>query len=137
MLGDVSQVAVALRGCCPGGVARHGAGPGRHDHGCFGRALGDLAIDAVLVIGTVRREQGERTRLVKQGADLGSVIGVAGGEHSGKDPPGVGIHPDVQLAPGPAGACAVLLKQPLARAAQLQPGAVHQQVHGTSAGPRQ
>jgi hypothetical protein len=42
----------------------------------------------------------------------------------------VGVHPDVQLAPRPTLPDAMLLDQPFARAAQLQPGAVHQQVHG-------
>src|SRR4051794_28624831 len=41
----------------------------------------------------------------------------------------------LHLAPGPAPSRAMLLDQPLARAAQLQARAVHQQVHGLGAGP--
>ncbi len=78
---------VALSGRRPGGIARHGARPGRHDYGCFGRAPGDLAIDAVLVIRAVGCERGNRTCLIKQGADLRGVIDVAGAQRGRDDPP--------------------------------------------------
>src|SRR3954463_14831964 len=38
-----------------------------------------------------------------------------------------------KLPPGPTGAGSVLLEQPLPGPAQPQPGAVHQQVHGSGA----
>src|SRR4051795_5462826 len=56
--------------------------------------------------------------------------------HRRDDPPGVGIHADVELPPGPARAGAVLLDQPLTRATQLQARAVHQQVHGFAVAAR-
>lgn len=87
-------------------------------------------------MGTIGGERGERTCLVKQGADLGGVVDVAGAQRGRDDPPGVGIHPDVPLAPGPTRARAVLLEQSLARSAQFKPGAVNQQVHGSGAGSR-
>jgi hypothetical protein len=52
------------------------------------------------------------------------------------DPAGVGIDPDVQFAPRQAPARTVLLYQPFAGARQLQPSAVHQQMHGLGAGLR-
>ena len=115
------------------GVAQHGAGLRWHNHrGAWGM-LGNLAVDAVPVVRPVGRVRGERTRLVKQRSHLRGVVDIAGGQRGRGGPPGVGIHADVQLSPGPAGARAVLLGQPLARSAQLQPGAVHQPAHGTGA----
>src|SRR6202045_171261 len=53
-----------------------------------------------------------------------------GGQRRRDDPAGVGIDTDVQFAPRPAPARTVLLDQPFAGARQLQPSAVHQQMHG-------
>ncbi len=105
--------------------------------GRLGITRGDLAIDAVLIVSTVGSERGDRAiDLIEQRPDLRGIVDVAGGQRRRRDLPGVGIHGDVQLAPGPPCLRAVLLEQPFARAAKLQPGAVHQQVHGTGAWPR-
>jgi hypothetical protein len=91
--------------------------------------LGHCGGNAFLVVGAVRGKRGHRCRhLVEQGANLGAVIDVVGGQRHGDNLAILGIHADVQLAPGPACFGAVLLQQPLARAAKLQAGAVHQQV---------
>jgi len=66
--------------------------------------------------------------LIEQGANLGAVVDLLCRQHRRDDLPGVGIQADVQLPPGPARLGAVFLDQPLARAAELQAGAVHQQV---------
>jgi hypothetical protein len=66
--------------------------------------------------------------LVEQGLDLGSVIDVAVGQDGSDNPAGHRVEADVQFAPGTPPAGAVLLDQPLARAAELQPGTVNQQV---------
>ena len=51
------------------------------------------------------------------------------GQRGSHDLAGVGIQADVELAPRPPHLGAVLLDQPLAWPAQLQPRAVHQEVH--------
>ena len=51
-----------------------------------------------------------------------------GGQEGSDDPAGHHVKADVQLAPGAPLAGAVFLDQPFARPAQLQPGAVDQQV---------
>ncbi len=99
-------------------------------------AGGDLAIDAVLVVGAVGGERRDRAiHPIEQGPDLRGIIDVAGGQRRRRDLPGVGVHGDVQLASGAPCFCAVFLEQPFARAAQLQPRTVHQQMHGTGAWP--
>lgn len=88
------------------------------------------AVDAVLVIGAVAGERGDRPfHLVQQRTNLGGIIDIVCRQCSGNDLAGVGIHTDVQLAPGPAGPGAMLLDEPFARAAQLQSRAVDQQMH--------
>jgi hypothetical protein len=59
--------------------------------------------------------------LIEQGADLGAVVHLLGGQRHRDDLPGVGIQADVQLAPGPARLGTMLLNQPLAGPAELQP----------------
>src|SRR4051812_3427498 len=94
-------------------------------------ALGHVGVNTVLVVRAVRREGGDRVRdLVQQGADLGGVVLVAVGQRGGHDPAGLGVHAEMELPPRPAPLGAVLLDQPLARAGELQPRAVDQQVHG-------
>ena len=125
---------VTLSGRRLGRLARHRIRTRRHDDRGFGMAGGDLRVDAVLVVRAIAGERGDRTRnLVEQGTDLRAVIDIIGGQRRGDDPARVGIDADVQLAPGPAPSRAVLLDQPLTGAAQLQPSAVHQQMHGFGA----
>ena len=66
---------------------------------------------------------------------LGSRHRRRGGQRGGHNLAGVGVHAEVQLAPRPAHSGAVFLEQPLAWPAQLEPRAVHQQVHGLGIAP--
>src|SRR3954454_25383454 len=93
-------------------------------------ALGHVGVNALLVVRAVRREGGDRVLdLVQQGADLGGVVFVALGQGGGHDPAGLGVPAEMELPPSPAPRGAMLLDQPLARAVELQPRAVDQQVH--------
>jgi len=125
VLGDGPEVAVALRGRGLGRVARHRGGARRHDDGRFRMAGGDAGGDALLIVGSVAGEGGERfLDPVEQSAHLRAVVHVPGGQQGGDDLPGTGIQAEMQLAPRPAYLGAMFLPQPLSGAAQLQPGAV-------------
>ncbi len=114
VFGDAVKVSVPLSWCHIGRVARHRVGTWRHDDGRLGMALGDTGCDALLVVGAVAGERGERAyHLVEQRADLGAIVGIMAGQHGGEDLPGIGVHPEVQLAPGLACLRFVLFKQPL------------------------
>ncbi len=94
-------------------------------------APGDGGANALLVVCAVAGEGRHGSRdLVEQGADLGAVVHLLAGQRRRDDLPGVGVQADVRLAPGPACFRAVFLDQPLARAAELQAGAVHQRARG-------
>ena len=96
-----------------------------------GVALRDAVVDAILIVPTVAGERGQRARhLVEQGAGLGAVVHLAAGQRRGHDPARVGVHAEMELSPRPARARAVLLGQPLARATQLEPRAVHEKMQG-------
>src|SRR3954463_9906419 len=99
-------------------------------------AFGHDAGHVLPVLGAVTRERGYRSRLdlVEPGPDPRAVIGLVAGQLHGLDPASPGIHAQVQLAPGAACLGAMLLDQPLAGPAQLQPRAVHQQMYGLGAG---
>ena len=128
-LGDELEVAVPLGRLALSRLARHGCRARRHNDRRFGMALADAGVDAVLVVGAVARDLGDRPRhLVEQGANLRAVGNLAAGQHCGDDLAGVGVHTEVQLPPGPARLGAVFLDQPLAGPAQLQARAVHQGV---------
>jgi hypothetical protein len=61
---------------------------------------GDLTVDAVLIVGAMGGERGDRARdLIKQGTDLGGVIDIVRRQGGRGDLSGVGVHTDVQLAP--------------------------------------
>ena len=82
----------------------------------------NLAVDAVLIVSTVGGERGHRTvHLIEQGTDLRGIVDVVGGQRGRLDLPGVGVHSDVQLAPGPPCLRSVLLEQSFAGAAEFQP----------------
>src|SRR5207245_7136726 len=66
--------------------------------------------------------------LLQQGTDLRAVIDILAGQLGGNDLSRVGVHPDMELSPGPTHLCGVLLDQPLTGTAELEPCAVHQQV---------
>ena len=130
-------MAVALRGRGRGRVARHRRGAWRDNHRRFWMALGNAVVNAVLVVSAVGGERGHRARdLVEQGANLGAVVDLLGGQRRGDDLAALGIHADVQFSPRPARLGAVLFQQPLARAAQAQTRAVHQQMQGFAASAR-
>ena len=58
------------------------------------------AVDAVLIVDTVGGERAHRAvRLIEQGADLRGIVDVAGGQHRRRDPSGVSVHSEMQLAP--------------------------------------
>ncbi len=70
-LGNGLQVLVSLGWYRSGHRTRHSAGPGWHDHGSSGLLYGDLAVDAVFIVGTVGGEGGDWVRdLVEHGTDL-------------------------------------------------------------------
>jgi hypothetical protein len=79
----------------------------------------DFNVDVVAVVGAVAGDGCHRPiHLVEQSADLRAVVGILVGQHRGDDPPGVGVRREMQHSPRPAPLGAVLLHQPLARAAQ-------------------
>src|SRR3954464_7459383 len=99
-------------------------------------ALGDAGVDAGPVVRPITGERGHGPLdLTEQEIDPGAVIGVVAGQRRGHDPARVGVHAEVELSPRPTRARAVPLDQPLARPAQLQAGAVDQQVHGLGLAP--
>src|SRR5215211_5233407 len=59
-LGDELEVAVALGRRGLGRRAGHGCGARWYDDGCFGMALGDAGVDALLVVRPVAGERGDR-----------------------------------------------------------------------------
>src|SRR3984893_3049682 len=67
--------------------------------------------------------------LLKQGTDLRAVIDILAGQLGGDDLSSVGVHADMELSPGPTPPSGVLLDEPLAGTAELEPCAVHQQVY--------
>ena len=64
-------------------------------------------------------------------AELG--VGILVGQQRRDDPARIGVRGEMQLAPAAPPLAAMLLDQPLAGATQLQPRAVHQQVHRLTA----
>ena len=92
--------------------------------------LTDLTVDIVPIIAAVAGKRRNRARnLLQQATDLRAVIDILAGQLGGNDLSGVGVHPDMKLSPGPTHLCGVLLDQPLTGTAELEPGAVHQQVN--------
>src|SRR4051812_50208243 len=65
VLGDVPEMAVALRRLALGRPAGHGGRARRHDHGRLGVARGDAGVDAVLVVRTVGGERGDGSGTVR------------------------------------------------------------------------
>jgi len=58
---------------------------------------------AVLVVSAIAGERGHHARdLIEQGADLGAVVDLLGGQRGCDDLAAAGIHADVQLSPRPA-----------------------------------
>src|SRR5438309_9747758 len=119
-LGDQLQMPVALgrRGLCRG--AWHRARAWRHNDRRIRMTLADLMIDIVPIVRPIAGERRNRARnLLQQGTDLRAVIDFLAGQLGGEDLSGVGVHPDMELSPGPTHLCGVLLDQPLTGTAEL------------------
>src|SRR3954467_7461856 len=121
---------IALRRRDLRGFARHRICARGHDHGRSGMAGCNRGVAVVAVVGAIAGERRHRSiHLVEQGTNLRAVVGILVGQHRSDDPAGIGVRREMQPSPGPAPLGAVLLGEPLARATELQPRAVHQQVH--------
>src|SRR5260370_40400581 len=120
-------VALGRRAVCH--CAWHRARTWRYNDRRLRMTLADLTVDIVAIIGAVTGKRRNRARnLLQQGTDLRAVIDILAGQHGGNNLSRVGVHPDMELSPGPTHLCGVLLDQPLTGTAQFEPGAVHQQV---------
>jgi len=96
--------------------------------------LADLTVDIVPIVCSIAGKRRDRSgNLFKQGTDLRAVIDIFAGQLGGDDLSGVGVHADMELSPGPTRLCGMLLDEPLTRTAELEPGAVHQQVYRLAA----
>src|SRR5512134_2736469 len=99
-------------------------------------ARGDSCIDLVLIIGAVAGERGERiAELVEKRTGPRAVVDSLLCQLKGDNLAAVAIDAEMQLAPGSSPGGAVLLDQPFAGAAELHPGAVHEQVQGPGSEP--
>jgi glutathione S-transferase len=134
--GDHPQMAVAL---CRGGLGRstrHRACPRRHDDGSIWMTLGNRLTDLVLIVGAVGREGGNGIGdLTEQRIRHRGIVDFLPGHLNGDDLAAIGIDADVQLPPRPPAGRSVLFDQPFAGSAQLQPGAVHEQMQRAGCGP--
>jgi len=91
-----------------------------------GLTLGDGAVDGLAVVGAVGDHRGECTGdLREQGSDLGSVALLVARQLAGEDLAAVGVDREMEFAPLPPAALAVLRDQPLASAVNLQALARH------------
>src|SRR4051794_35914329 len=105
----------------------HGVRAWWHDYSRLGVPRGNLGVNIVAVVRPVAGEGRHwPLDLLKQGADLRAVVSILVGQHRRDDPARVGVRGEMQLAPATAPLAAMLLDQPLARPAKLQPRAVHQ-----------
>jgi hypothetical protein len=97
--------------------------------------LSDALVYFVLIVCTVSRERRDGIGdLVEQRARPRSVIDLFPGQLNREDFAALGIDAEMQLTPGSAARRAVLFNQPFTGAAELQAGAVHEQMQ--RAGPR-
>ncbi len=129
---DHLDVLIALAGRGARGCARHRGGARRDDdcHRRVGLALRDGLIDRLAIIGAVGGYRRDLARdLAEQRTDLGGIALLIGCQLGGKDLAGAGINREVELAPGPGAALAVLRDQPFAGAVNLQARGVDHHVH--------
>jgi hypothetical protein len=129
-LGDQLQVPVALRrrGLCRG--AWHRAQMRRHNDRRIRMMLAHLAVDIIPIVRSIAGKRRNRSgNLLKQGTDLRAVIDILAGQLGGDDLSSVGVDADMELSPGPTRPCGVLVDEPLTGTAELEPGAVDQQVY--------
>src|SRR5882672_8144837 len=109
-LGDQLQVPIALgrRGLCR--CAWHRARTWRHNDRRIRMTLADLTVDIVPIVRPIAGKRRNRARnLLQQGTDLRAVIDILAGQLGGNDLSSVGVHPDMELSPGPTHLCGVLL----------------------------
>jgi hypothetical protein len=120
---DHLQMAVAL---CRSGFrrrTRHRAGTWRHDDGGFWMTLANRLSDLILIVPAVGNAARNWTGdLVEHSVSHRGIVAACG------------IDTDMQLPPGSAAGRSVLFDQPFAGPAELQAGAVHQQVEQASSG---
>src|SRR5712664_1336008 len=120
-------VALGRRGLCR--CAWHRARTRRHNDRRIRMTLADLTVDIVPIVCPIASKQRNRARnLLQQGTDLRAVIDILAGQLGGNDLTSVGVHPDMELSPGPTHLCGVLVDQPLTGTERLKTGAVHPQV---------
>src|SRR5712664_3576299 len=82
--------------------------------GVIRMTLADLTVDIVAIVRPIAGKRRNRARnLLQQGTDLRAVIDILAGQLGGDDLSSVGVHPDMELSPGPTRSCGVLLNQPL------------------------
>src|SRR5258707_13683561 len=99
--------------------------------------LADLTVDIVAIVRPIAGKRRNRARnLLQQGTDLPAVIDILAGQLGGDDLSRVGVHPDVEVWPGPTHLFGVVLDQALTGTAELEPGAVDQQMDRFVARPR-
>ena len=128
-LGDQLQMPVARRrrGLCRS--AWHRARTGRYNDRHIRMTLAVLTVDVVPIVRSIASNRHNRSgNLLQQGTDLRAVIDIVAGQLGGDDLSSVGVHADVELSPRPTRPRGMLLDEPLTGTAELEPGAVHQQV---------
>src|SRR3984885_6219790 len=97
----------------------------------FANRLADL----ILIVGAVGSEGSDGIGdLVEQSVSHRSILDILPGHRDGDDLAAGGIAADMQLAPRSAAGRAVLFDQPFASAAQLQTGAVQEQMQRAGTG---
>jgi hypothetical protein len=96
-------MAVALCRNGFGRSTRHRARPWRHDDGGVWMTLGNSPGDLILIVGAVDGEGGDwASDLVERCASHRSIVDIFPDHLDGDDLAAVGIHADMQLAPGSA-----------------------------------
>ena len=129
VLDDLLDVSVPLCRSGRGGRARDRGCSRRHDDGGIRMTLGDSLVNSVLIVGAVSREGRDGIGdLVEQRASPRGVIDLFLGQLDRDDFAALAIDADMQFTPGSAAGRAVLFNQPFAGSAELQAGAVHQQM---------
>jgi hypothetical protein len=89
-------------------VAQYRRAARRNDHRRVRMTVGDVGVNAILVIGAIAGERGYRPRhLVKQRGDSRGIIPIVRCQLAC-----ICVHSDVQLPPGTARVGAMLLEQP-------------------------
>ena len=124
--GDHLDVAVTrCRHARGGDLADHSGSAGRNDHAGRGSPIGNGPVDRIAVIRAVRQDDGDRGRnLIKQRANQRGVALLGRGQGRSENLAGVRIDGQVQLAPAPPIAAAMLGHPPFTGAENLQAGAV-------------